>query len=407
MFSNPILLIGLILFFGFLFGEIAKAVKLPKITGYIVAGILLDPDLTGIIPANFIDHTDPVTNLSLAVIAFSIGGSLLFKKIKELGKGIISITFFEAQLAFIATSLGFVLFSPMMLKIPHATLIATYIPFSLLIAALASPTDPTSILAVAHEYKAKGPVSSTVMGVAAFDDVMGIINFSFAIVISQSLMAHIGFSFFSSVLKPMLIIIGSVAIGVLFGVLLNLFNKIVKGDSDGVYLVLIMAFLSLSYGLSDLVGADPLLASMSMGLIVVNFNPNRQKIFQILERYTEEIIFVIFFTLSGMHLNFKVFGSSILLVLIFIVLRNSGKFVGTWLGATISRSSPPVKKYTIGGLIPQGGIVVGLALVIKQHQEFSVIADYIISIIIGATVIHELIGPILSKISLKKAGEIN
>jgi Kef-type K+ transport system membrane component KefB len=140
--------------------------------------------------------------------------------------------------------------------------------------------------------------------------------------------------------------------------------------------------------------------------VVVNFNPNREKIFQILERYTEEIIFVIFFTLSGMHLNFKVLGSSVLLVVIFIILRNSGKFLGTWLGATISKSSPQVKKYTVGGLIPQGGIVVGLALVVKQHQDFSTIADFIISIIIGATVVHELVGPILSKISLQKAGEI-
>ena len=160
------------------------------------------------------------------------------------------------------------------------------------------------------------------------------------------------------------------------------------------------------YGVASIIGVDELLSTMAMGAFVVNFNKMRKKIFNILERYTEELIFVLFFTISGMHLQFSVFTASFSLVLLFVLFRTLGKIAGSRIGAYIANASPTVKKYVAGGLIPQGGIVIGLALLIKQNTSFNQIADIIISVIIGATIIHELIGPVISKISLKKAGEI-
>lgn len=138
----------------------------------------------------------------------------------------------------------------------------------------------------------------------------------------------------------------------------------------------------------------------------MNFNIKKEKIFIILERYTEELIFVLFFTLSAMHLDFSVMISNYQLIIMFVIFRAAGKLGGTIAGGKLSGASKSVRKYTVGGLIPQGGIVIGLALIIRQNPAFVNISDIILNVIIGSTIIHEIIGPILSKSALNRAGEI-
>jgi len=403
---QTILIFGIILISGYVFGEIAVKVKLPKVTGYILAGIFLNPGLFHFVPENFIDNTSLVTNISLSVITFSVGGTLLYSHIKKLGKGILFITLFEAEFAFLAVFIGFLVIAPFFIHIPDATWFTIFIPISILIGSLASPTDPSATLAVVHEYKAKGNVTSTIMGVAAFDDALGIINYSIAIAIAGAFVSSSSFSLTSSLLGPLITIGGAILLGTIFGFLFNAITLIIKKDTDGALIVCILGLLLICFGTSTLLGVDELLATMMMGVIVVNFNSKKDKIFKIIEQTTEELIFVLFFTLSGMHLNFSVLSTSYILVLFFIVFRVIGKFSGTILGASVSKSSPEVKKYTANGLIPQGGIVIGLALMIKQNHTFDAISDVLITVIIGATIIHELIGPVLSKMALKKAGEI-
>ena len=143
-----------------------------------------------------------------------------------------------------------------------------------------------------------------------------------------------------------------------------------------------------------------------MGIILVNFNRMHVKIFNMLERYTEELIFVLFFTISGMHLNFSVIAGNWIIIVLFVLFRSLGKYFGVVTGSYLSRASAKVKRYTAGGLIPQGGIVIGLALLVQQNSIFSQFSNILINIIIGATVIHELTGPILAKIAIHRAGEI-
>ena len=404
---QPILIIGIIIFAGFIFGEIAVKLKLPKITGYILGGILLDPDVSHFIPQDFITHTTPVTNIALSLIAFSVGGSLLYSRIKKLGKGILYITIFESEFAFIIVTLGFLAITPFLGYSHSGTWFVTFVPMSLLIASLASPTDPSATLAVVHEYKAKGNVTSTILGVAALDDVFGIVNFSFAVVIAETIILHQTFNAYSTIIKPLIVISGALLLGGIFGFLFNIITQFIKRESGGVFIVVIIGLLALCFGFATLLGVDELLATMTMGAVVANFNRSQEKIFQILERYTDELIFILFFTLCGMQLNFSVLSKCFILILIFAVFRVLGKLGGTIVGASLSKSSLKVKRYTIGGLIPQGGIIVGLALMLKQNPAFSGhLSDIIISIIIGSTVVHELIGPIFAKIALKKAGEI-
>ena len=402
---EPILIIGIIIFTGFAVGELCAHFGLPKVTGYIFAGLLLNPDLTHFIPKSFVAHTTLFTNIAISFITFSVGGTLFFPKIRSMGKSIILITLFEAEFAFLFVVLSFIFLAPLVISGPEIPFASFLIPLSLLLAALASPTDPSATLAVEHEYHAEGEVTSTIMGVAAFDDILGIVNYSVAVSFAGICILHQSMGIYS-IVSPLIIISGSILLGCLFGFLLNLFTRIFDKRTEGGLITLIIGLLTLCFGLSEVLGLDKLLPTMTMGVIVVNYNIKRKTIFKILERYTEELIFVLFFTISAMHLNFSVLISNYLLILIFIVFRTMGKFSGTIVGSKISKASPSVQKYTAFGLIPQGGIVIGLALVIRQNSAFASISDIILNVIIGATIVHEIIGPVISKFALKKAGEI-
>ena len=130
-------------------------------------------------------------------------------------------------------------------------------------------------------------------------------------------------------------------------------------------------------------------------------------IFKIVERYTEDFVFLFFFLLSGLHLDIHTIPHSIILILAFVALRVIGKFWGVWIGTSVAKSSAPIKKYTAAGLIPQAGVVIGLALSLKEMPQFHELSDIILSVIMGATIIHEIIGPIAAKKTLLKAGEID
>ncbi len=402
---EPILIVGVIIFCGFMLGEICTHIKLPKVTGYILAGVLLNPDLTHIIPQSFIQHTSLVTNISLAFITFSVGGTLYFPTVRQLGKPILFITLFEAECAFLFVALSFMLLGPWVIPDAHGSFSAFFVPLALLIASLASPTDPSATLAIEHQYRAKGEVTSTVMGVAAFDDILGIINYSLAVAMAAVFILHQPMGF-HAVAQPLFSIFGAIVLGSVFGAILNLLTKFISKETEGVLITVIISLLALCYGFASLVGVDELLSTMSMGVIVTNYNINKIKLFNMLERYTEELIFVLFFTLSAMHLDFSVLASNAVLILIFVIFRFLGKFSGTFVGGKLSKSSPTVQKFTAGGLIPQGGIVIGLALVMQQNPSFRSVSDIIINVIIGSTIIHEILGPVLSKFALQQAGEI-
>lgn len=404
---NSILVVGIVLAAGFLSGEAAKKLKLPKVTGYILGGILISPELSGIVPRDFTTHTDLATGICLSFITFSVGGTLYLPRVRQMGKTILLVAFMEAEMSLLFVFLGFLAFAYLYPPFFAQSLVGFLPAMSLLLASLASPTDPSATLAVVHEYGAEGEVTSLVIGVAAFDDVLGIVNYSVAVTAATALIAHQHTGTERFILIPAFLVLGAIAIGVLFGIAFNVVVRFVDGEKESVLIILIFAFLALCYGSAGAAGLDELLATMAMGATVVNLSERRKKVFALLERYTEELIFVLFFTISGMHLNLSILRSNALLVGIFFVLRFAGKLVGTYAGGAMAGASERVRRYTAGGLIPQGGIVIGLALMMKQNPSFDPFSDLIISTMIGATVIHEILGPLFSKVSLRKAGEIS
>ncbi|MBC7098075.1 cation:proton antiporter [Candidatus Bipolaricaulota bacterium] len=402
---DPLLATGLILSLGLLFGEIAQRLGFPRVAGYILAGIALNPKISGALPLSFLSGTDPIVNAALAIITFEVGGTLAIGPLRELGKGIVSLALGEAELSALAILAGATLFLPFLVDLPTGTGFAAAVPLALLLGALGSPTDPSATLAVIHQYRAKGMVSFSVMGAAAFDDALGIINFSVASALAGVLLAHSQATAFSF-LEPFLVILGSIALGAALGLGYHWLVRLLGGSEDGVLIALAVTLLFLGYGLASAFGLDQLLVTMAAGVTVVNLRRTRPRIFQLLERHLEPLVFLLFFTLSGMYLDFGVLLRYLPVVLLFVAFRTVGKLGGAYLGASLGRAPHPVRRYTGWGLIPQGGIVIGLALTLKGVPELAPMADVLVNVIIGATVIHELVGPFTAKFALERAGEI-
>ncbi len=402
---NVLLIIGILLTVGIVLGELGERLGLPRVTGYILAGVLLNPDIFHFVPTTFVQSSDTITNVSLALLTFSVGGTLALGPLKELGKGIAFIALGEAELSALLVTVGSLLVLPLIVHIPGAAFFSTYLPLSLLLGALASPTDPSATLAVVHQYKAKGKVTFSIMGVAALDDALGIINFSLATALAAIFAAHTTMHA-AALINPLGGIALSIVLGVLCGFLFHFATAPLRNVPEGLYIAIIIAILSVCYGVATLLGLDQLLATMTVGITVVNFGRHRDRIFRLIEEYAEPLVFVLFFTISGMYLDFGILAQFFPFVLLFVVFRAIGKLGGAFAGAFLAHTAKSVRRYTGWGLLSQGGIVIGLALIMRQDPAFIDISNIIVSVTIGATVIHELIGPITSKLALQKAGEL-
>jgi len=403
---NILLAIGILLIVGYSLGFIAEKIGLPRIIGYIVTGIFFSPNSLNIFQDSILAQTEPLIDVSMAFIAFEVGGSLKWEKIKNYGSKLVRILLLESMLPFfmmliIIGAIGF-LFPELLSMKGHLIII-----LALLVAPLASPTDPSATIAVMHQYKAKGEVSDTIMGVAALDDAVGVLLFSICITIASMLAGNGQEGLANSLLHAVYQIGMAIIAGALLGWLTGKLSSLFKIKKEGQWIVILSAFIILTFGVSRLLNVDELLAAMAMGAFISNFNKQNELLFKIIERYTEDLIFLIFFILSGMHLDITAIPSAAFFIAVFVVVRITGKYFGSRIGAAWGKASQKVKKYTFGGLLPQGGIVIGLALLISQNPDFSEISDTLLAVIMGSAVFHELIGPLSAIYVLRKSGETN
>jgi Kef-type K+ transport system membrane component KefB len=402
---DSILIIGIVILTGFVFGELVERIRLPRITGYVIAGIILNPKLSGLVPSGFTESTSPIVDICLSVITFAVGGELLFSRLKTQERRILAMTVFEAELAFAVVFAGLLLSVPLLTHFGVSSPVHI-LPVCLVLGSLAGPTDPAAALAVTKEYKSKGEVSATVIGIAAHDDALTFLNYAVATKVAALLLLGSSAGIWFGIAESLIHVVGGLLLGAICGFLFNLISKLTQREGEGVLFVELIGLLALCFGTASYLGVDRLLSTMAMGIIVVNFNDLSGTVFRILERYTEELVFVLFFTLSGMYLDFSAAGLAAIPVGLFVVFRSIGKLSGAALGASISGSSHKVRRYTGWALIPQGGIVIGLALLLRQNEAFQSVSDFILAVVIGATVVHEIIGPPFVKLALSKAGEI-
>ncbi len=392
MLSNIITLntftdLGLMIFVGMALGRLVKKIKLPNVTGYLLAGLLLGPSILGLLSEEFLSGITVISDAALGFIAFSIGNEFKISYFKRVGATPIIIACLESffAVAFVTVAL---------------MLAGCSTTFSLVLGSIAAATAPAATIMVIKQYKAKGPVTETLLSVVAIDDATALIMYSISIAAATALSGG-NATVKDLVLKPVIEIGGALVVGAILGFLFLLPMKAFK--KDGNRLSLIIAFMFVGLGLSQLCGFSSLLLCMAMGAVVANFSPDVNQIMKLSDRITPPI-FMLFFVASGADLKLSVLPAVGLVGVIYIVVRVIGKMFGASLGAIVCKADKNIRKYLGPALVPQAGVAIGLSLaassVVPEH------ASEIRTVILCGTLIYELVGPVIAKTCLKKAGEI-
>ena len=388
--AQIIVSIAIMLFFGFLLTRLTKLLKLPNVTAYIIAGIIIGPYCINLIPNYIINGMDFLSDIALAFIAFSTGEFFKFSVLKKNGLKVIIITIFESLMA---TILVFIV----CFVVLHLNL-----SFSIILGALAAATAPASTMMTIRQTKAKGDFVDTLLQVVALDDVVGLIAYSVAISIALSFNSNS--LNIIDIIKPIFLNIGSLIIGGLFGLIMKLLipQKRSKDNKLIISISLIFAFC----GLCAIFDVSPLLGCMAMGTIYIN-STNDEKLFKQLNYFSPPIL-LLFFVRSGV--NFKLdslfngsslIGSTPLIIIgiIYFFIRIIGKYFGAYLGCLITKKDKKVRNYLGMALIPQAGVAIGLAALGARALggEAGIALE---TIILASSVLYELIGPVLAKLSL-------
>ena len=402
---HPLVYIGLLLVLSYAGGKVANYFKAPRVTGYLVIGMLLSPSFLGLFHESLVkEELTIITDIALSIIAFSIGGSLSMIKLKRLGKHIFWITFTQAFGAFIFTTLMLSLFFYFIhsLGAIQSSFWTLYFPMAFVIGAISAATAPAAIMAIVHEYRAKGPFTTILLGVIALDDALTILFAAFAFTMAQFFVNQEAASFTNLLLSPMFSILLSLVIGGVLGICLRkLIGFVLRKEA---MLGVIVGAILLAGGLAISLKASHLLANMMLGFVVVNFVKHHEDLFVVVESI-EEPIFGMFFMLAGAHMDFKVMQTAGLIALVIVLGRFSGKLLGSRFGAQISRAPEAVKKYLGMALLPKAGVTVGLVLAAGEVFGDTYLWEIMVNAVLGSVIINELMAPFFVRFALRRAGE--
>lgn len=387
---NVILKLSLILVVGFIFGKIAKWMKLPSVSGYLIAGLFLGPSLFEFVSREEAKSFEIISELTLSFIAFGIGSEFMLKDIIAMGKKITIITIAE-----VIGAIG-VVFSVMYFVFSFP------LPFSLVIASMSAATAPAATIMVIRQYRAYGPVTKTILPVVALDDVFGIMAFGIAISIAKVMVAGSDYTLLTIIGHPLKEIFGSLLLGLILGVVLAFITK--KVDPKDELQIKTVFFVGLAAGISMWLGLSPLLTNIMMGATLANLRKFANRSFSAVNDFVP-IFYVLFFTLAGASLDIQILKSVGLAGIGYILARATGKILGSFIGAKSVNAEPQVQKWLGLALLPQGGISIGLSVIVMQ--QLPQYAVELTTIIMASVLVYETLGPVFAKISISKAGEIN
>lgn len=384
---NTLTYLSFMIAMALLAGKVVKALKLPNVTGYLVVGIIVGPYGTGLIPTETVNQfRDFISAIALGFIAFSIGEEFKLTYLKKVGKAPIVIGIFEACTATLLVDLALLIYG-------------CDITLALAIGSIASATAAASSLMIVKQYKCEGPVTSTLLPVVAIDDAVALMAFGISIAMARV----IGSGDFSvtALLNPVKEILGGLLFGAALGVLQALLVKWYTGRGNR--LALTIALVCFCVGGSDMFGFSSLLACMMMSAVFVNLSGVTEKIFEPVDRMTPPV-YMLFFVISGASLDITIIPKVGIMGLIYIFVRVAGKALGAYIGAVLSNADPKVKKYLGFTLVPQEGVAIGLVTVaMTQVPKY---ADTIHTVVLCGIVVYELFGPLITKLTLKAAGEV-
>ncbi|MBE6648763.1 MAG: sodium:proton antiporter [Ruminococcaceae bacterium] len=406
--------LSIAIFAGLLMSRVVKVLKLPAVTGYLIAGILIGPYCLGqlnIPGIGFISHGDVthyniLSQVALGFIAFAIGSEFRLAQLKQTGKAATVIAFVQALMATLVVD---------------AVLIALYfafgkdvipLPVAITLGAIATATAPAATLMVVKQYKAKGPVTSILLPIVALDDAIGLVVFAVSFGIAKTLSSG-KFSLVSVVLNPIIEVLASLIVGALMGFFFTAMEKYFKSNSKR--LCLSVTFIMLTVGITvqkfeipgtDIhIGFSSLLTCMVLGTVFCNICDFSEELMEKTDKWTQPLL-VLFFVLSGAELELSVF-TSVAIVgigIVYIIARSFGKCFGAFLGAKMMKCDKNIVKYLGVTLLPQAGVALGMSL--QAANELGEAGEIIRNISLFAVLVYELVGPLLTKIALMKAGEI-
>lgn len=382
--------LGIVIFVGLLGGRIANYLKLPNVSGYIVAGLLIGPSFLNLIKSGEASQFDIINEVALAAIAFSIGSEFLLKDLKKTGMDVMIITVAEVIGAYVIVFIT----TYFIFKQPLA--------FSLVIASMSAATAPAGILMVIRELKANGPLVRTILPVVAIDDALGIMAFGISLSIAKITTGVGNHSIFQIIATPLLEIGGSLLLGAILGFLLSYIAP--KSKNRDEQLSIILGFIILANGMANFFNLSALLTCMMMGAMLMNLMRSSHRVFNLVNEFTPPI-YLLFFTIAGASLDLSILATVGALGVGYIAARAGGKIIGATIGAKIVKSEEKVVKNLGISLLTQGGISIGLSIIVaRELPQFS---DSIITVILFSVLVFEIMGPILAKIGITKAGEVN
>ena len=385
---------------GLLFTRIVKLVKLPNVTGYLIDGLLIGPSVLGLIDKATVESFDMIVTLALGFIAFSIGGEFKLGTLKKLGKNVTVITFFQA-LGAVA-----VVFVVLLVAGLCGALGEDYLPMVFTLSAIATATAPAATLLVVRQYKAHGPVTETLLPVVAMDDAIGLMIFAIFNAIAVAIASGETPTVTTMLLDPLLEIFLSLLIGFALGLVVALCTRVFKSRANRLCLCITATVIGVA--LADMWGLSSLLLCMMIGAVFSNLGFEVDRVLEGTDRWTPPL-FMLFFVISGADLDLSILPTVGILGALYIIARALGKYFGAMAGAAVVKADPNIRKYLGITLLPQAGVAVGMAQI--ALSEFTALGESDIgrkiqAVVLCATLVYEIVGPVLTKISLKKAGEI-
>jgi len=429
MFST-VLFLGALLMLGLVSTRAIKPLKLPNVTGYLIVGLLaaiacifIDKNTATNLEESLGKLNSIVSMIALGFIALSIGQEFKLSRIKALGSKIVTITFFQALAAAVLVDVSLI-FVCLLLKVDLA--------IAIVLGAIATATAPAATLMVIHQYKAQGPLVDILLPVVAFDDAIGLVVFSISIAIAKVISSGVAITFTSICVIPLIEILGSIVLGGLMGIFMHFFIKFFKSRNN--HVITIISFTLLAVGFCSalsLIRIDGenlefsnLLCCMMVGAVYINIAKDREKEivtrdFDIIDHWTP-FLFMLFFVLSGSHLATSaksIIESSstetilpiVIIFVIYIIMRSAGKYFGSFFACKITHQDKNITNYLGITLLPQAGVAIGMANTISGMEAFSKnnIGNIIVTVVLCATLLYELVGPLLTKWALVKTNEIS
>ena len=405
--------LSIALFVGLMLSRLAKLVKLPAVTAYLVTGVLIGPYLLGQLGIKGIGFTSMedlealslIPDVALGFIAFSIGNEFRLSQLKEIGKSATVIGIFQAVATTILVDVALISLSFIIPdnKFP--------LPAAIILGAVASATAPAATLMVVRQYKAKGKVTDTLLPVVALDDAVGLILFAISFGIAKAI--GVGkVDMISIIVEPLLEVIVSLLLGSIMGLLITFFERFFHSRSKRLSVSVAFVFLTVAITMIDdiyiggiHVAFSSLLTCMMLGTIFCNCCDFSEELMDRLDRWTAPL-YILFFVISGAEFKLSVFSEPLIILIgvVYIAFRSMGKYLGASVSARLVHADENVVKYLGITLLPQAGVALGMAIKSKVLGEVGLIIE---SIILFSVLVYELVGPFLTKQALLKAGEID